>query len=214
MTSQEKYQLMKAKLKQAGDPERAPQMAKYMRDQFKYYGLASPVRKQLCREFLKEEYQGRQLDWDFVFLCFKDEYWEMQYLAVDYVRRFSKCVTYEDLGKLYELLKTKSWWDTVDALVKVLRELSLRDRRTKEAMLTWAQDPDFWIRRSAIEFQLGLKEQTDQELLGSSEFFINKAIGWALRDYSKTNPSWVRTFIENHQSQLSFLSLREGGKYL
>lgn len=222
MISQEKYQLMKDELRQAGDPERALQMARYMRDQFKHYGLASPVRKELCRDFLKEEYKSRQLDWDFVFFCFKDDYREMQYLGVDYVRRFAKCVTYEDLEKMYELLRTKSWWDTVDALVKVLGSLSLRDGRTKEVMLTWAQDPDFWIRRSAIEFQLGLKEQTDQELLGkiitdnlgSSEFFINKAIGWALRDYSKTNPAWVREFIEKYRSALSPLSIREGSKYL
>ena len=199
MISQEKYQLMKDELRQAGDPERALQMARYMRDQFKHYGLASPVRKELCRDFLKEEYKSRQLDWDFVFFCFKDDYREMQYLGVDYVRRFAKCVTYEDLEKMYELLRTKSWWDTVDALVKVLGSLSLRDGRTKEVMLTWAQD------------LLG-KIITDN--LGSSEFFINKAIGWALRDYSKTNPAWVREFIEKYRSALSPLSIREGSKYL
>lgn len=87
-------------------------------------------------------------------------------------------------------------------------------------MLAWAQDPDFWVRRTAIEFQLGLKTETDSELLGkiidlnlgSQEFFINKAIGWALRDYSKTNLAWVKGYIASRQ--LSLLSRREGSKYI
>jgi 3-methyladenine DNA glycosylase AlkD len=89
-------------------------------------------------------------------------------------------------------------------------------------MLKWSQDPDFWVRRVAIEFQLLRKGETDTALLaqiiennlGSQEFFINKAIGWALRDYSKTNPAWVADFINRHQEDLSKLSIREGSKYL
>lgn len=89
-------------------------------------------------------------------------------------------------------------------------------------MLTFAQDSNMWIRRIAINHQLGFKEQTDTQLLstiinmttGSNEFFINKAIGWALRDYSKYNPKWVKQFINDHDDQLSNLSIREASKYL
>lgn len=89
-------------------------------------------------------------------------------------------------------------------------------------MLIWSKDNDFWVRRVAIEHQLLRKDKMNIELLekilennlNSSEFFINKAIGWALRDYSKTNPEWVREFIENHVSDMAPLSIKEGGKYL
>ena len=89
-------------------------------------------------------------------------------------------------------------------------------------MLEWSQDENIWVRRVAIDHQLLFKEKTDEELLGkiiqnnlgSKEFFINKAIGWSLRDYSKTNPQWVAGFIEEHREKLAPLSIREGSKYL
>ena len=83
-------------------------------------------------------------------------------------------------------------------------------------------DEDFWVRRIAIDHQLCRKERTNTELLekilvnnfGSSEFFINKAIGWSLRDYSKTNQDWVRNFVETHKDKMDKLSIREASKYL
>ena len=89
-------------------------------------------------------------------------------------------------------------------------------------MLQWSQDKDFWVRRIAIDHQLCRKEKTNTELLekiivnnlGSHEFFINKAIGWALRDYSKTNPQWVKHFIEKYHDQMHRLSIKEGSKYI
>jgi 3-methyladenine DNA glycosylase AlkD len=89
-------------------------------------------------------------------------------------------------------------------------------------MLRWSTDSDFWIRRVAIDHQIGRKEKTDETLLeailinnfGSKEFFINKAIGWSLREYSKTNPHWVNKFIEKYRSQMASLSIREASKYL
>jgi len=89
-------------------------------------------------------------------------------------------------------------------------------------MLKWSVDEDFWVRRVAIDHQLGRKEKTNTDLLekiltnnfGSKEFFINKAIGWALRDYSKTNPDWVRYFIGKYKNKMDKLSIREGSKYI
>ena len=89
-------------------------------------------------------------------------------------------------------------------------------------MLRWSKDQDFWLRRIAIDHQLGRKEKTNTKLLekiivnnfGSKEFFINKAIGWALRDYSKTNPKWVENFINTYQNQMNHLSIKEASKYL
>ena len=89
-------------------------------------------------------------------------------------------------------------------------------------MLQWSVDPDFWVRRIAIDHQLGRKEQTDTQLLekillnnlGSTEFFINKAIGWSLREYFKTNPEWVRDFLKAHRTRMNPLSIREASKYI
>lgn len=92
----------------------------------------------------------------------------------------------------------------------------------KETMIEWSLEDNIWVRRVAINHQLLFKEKTDTDLLAAiiknnlndTEFFVNKAIGWSLRDYSKTNPEWVANFIQENQSTMSTLSIREGGKYL
>ncbi len=134
-----------------------------------------------------------------------------------------KFTTLADLPKLKKLVITKSWWETVDTLVKVFTDLYLRyPSEMTPIMLTWSEDSNLWVKRVALEFQLLLKKQTDTELLakiiinnlGSDEFFINKAIGWALRDYSKTDSKWVAGFIATYRNELPALSIREGSKYL
>ncbi len=162
-----------------------------------------------------------EIAWDLVDLCFKDDYREMQYFALDYLKKVQKQLTFKDLPKIKQLAETKSWWDSVDSLVKLAGQIFIKDEENKEKtaalMLAWAQDPDFWVRWTAIEFQL---EATDPDLLGkiidrnlgSQEFSINKAICWALRYYSKTNPAWVRDYMASRD--LSALSRREGSKYI
>ena len=101
-------------------------------------------------------------------------------------------------------------------------DIGLKDDRVRDLMLEWSKDGNFWVRRIAIDHQLGRKERTDRQLLeaiivnnfGSDEFFINKAIGWSLREYSKTDPDWVRAFLEKYGPQMSKLSVREAGKYV
>ena len=104
----------------------------------------------------------------------------------------------------------------------MIGEIGLTDHRVDELMLKWSEDKDFWIRRIAIDHQLGRKEKTNPDLLeqilihnfGSDEFFIDKAIGWALRDYSKTNPEWVKAFIDKYKDKMSNLSIKEARKYI
>lgn len=224
MTAEADYLYVKKLYEEHADPETAIPMARYMREQFPFYGLKSPVRRELVRDFLKEK-NKQDLDWDFVDLCFQDDYREMQYVACDYLTRKAKKLTPADLPKIKQLVQTKSWWDTVDVLVKLVGKIFLKEENKQAVMKTvreWAVDPDFWVRRTAIEFQLGLKTATDPELLkeiilqnlGSSEFFINKAIGWSLRDYSKTNPDWVREFVDEYREQLAPLLVREASKYI
>lgn len=127
-----------------------------------------------------------------------------------------------DLPRLKQLAQTKSWWDSIDGLDKLVGKIVLDNPEGKQTILEWSLDDDFWLRRIAIDHQLLQKEKTDTELLekilvnnlNQKEFFINKAIGWSLRDYSKTNPDWVRTFLDKYCSQMAGLSIREASKYI
>ena len=128
----------------------------------------------------------------------------------------------EDISRLKYLIVTKSWWDTVDLLAKVVGSLVIRIEGYDQIMLEWSKDSNIWLKRVAILYQLSLKEKVDKQVLerilvnnlGDSEFFINKAIGWALRDYSKFDPEWVREFIEKNKNGMANLSIREASKYL
>lgn len=217
-----KYEEIKKVFKENRDSEKAESMSKYMRNQFKFYGLQTPKRRKLYKDLIKEEKKTGKIDWDFLDKCYNDEHREFQYLVCDYLKAMTNFLTYEDIPKIREYVKTKEWWDTIDSLDKVIGEIGLEDKRVNDLMLKWSQDDDFWIRRIAIDHQLGRKEKTDCELLeailinnfGSDEFFINKSIGWALRDYSKTNPDWVKNFIDKNKSQMNKLSIKEASKYI
>ena len=135
---------------------------------------------------------------------------------------FRNVLKKEDISRLKYLIVTKSWWDTVDLLAKVVGSLVIRIEGYNQTMLEWSKDSNIWLRRVAILYQLSLKEKVDEKVLdeilennlGDNEFFINKAVGWALRDYSKFNPEWVTKFIEKNRENMANLSLREASKYL
>lgn len=218
----DKYTTIKNIFEKKTDAEKAKAMSKYMRNQFSFYGIPAPERKKLYKDFLKKEIKNAVIDWAFLDLCYADPHREFQYLVYDYLIKFNNCLVYEDVSKLKKYIQTKSWWDTVDFFDKIIGRIGLKDDRINTLMRIWSQDCDFWVRRVAIDHQLGRKEKTDTELLeavitnnfGSDEFFINKAIGWSLRDYSKTNPDWVRQFIEKYKDKMHKLSIREASKYL
>ena len=131
-------------------------------------------------------------------------------------------LTIDDIPNLKQLILKKSWWDTIDNLDMTIGALALKDSNVNKILLEWSLDENIWLRRIAIDHQLLRKEKTDIELLEKilknnleqTEFFINKAIGWALRDYSKTNPEWVKTFIEKNRENMAKLSIKEASKYL
>ena len=218
----DKYLEIRAMFENREDKENALAMAKYMRNKFKFYGLPTPKRKEIYKSFLKDEKKNKIIDWDFLDKCYEDEHREFQYLVCDYLNAMIKYLTYEDIFKIKKYLKSKQWWDTIDFLDKVIGKIGLRDNRVDDLMLKWSKDEDFWIRRLAIDHQLCRKEKTNIELLEqiivnnfvSDEFFINKAIGWSLRDYSKTNPDWVRNFISKYKDKMDKLSIKEASKYI
>jgi 3-methyladenine DNA glycosylase AlkD len=208
-------------LESSADPEAAKQASAYMRDQFSFLGIAAPKRRKLWNDFLRNA--GKEdMDWSFVDLCWARVHREFQYLGVEYLVVIKDKLVPSDIPKLRRIAVTKSWWDTIDGLDRVVGHIALRYPEVNGVLLEWSVDENIWLRRIAIDHQLLRKERTDADLLervilnnlGQKEFFINKAIGWSLRDYSKTNPSWVRDFIERNREGLAGLSVREASKYL
>ncbi|MDU3554778.1 MAG: DNA alkylation repair protein [Streptococcus anginosus] len=208
-------------LKEVANPEDAIHMKAYMKDQLEFLGVKTPVRRKLSKVFFKKN-SSLAIDWKFIHQAWDNPYREMQYVVLDYLQLKQKALTPSDLPKIKKLAQTKPWWDTIDFLCRSVGYISLHYPETKKIVLDWSRDKDFWLRRIAIEHQLLQKEETDVQLLeqilinnlNQTEFFINKAIGWALRDYSKTNPDWVLEFIEKYKDKLSKLSIKEGSKYL
>ena len=208
-------------LKAVGIPKDAVAMKAYMKNKFEFLGVKTPARRKLAKAFFKQ-HTDSVIDWNFINEAWNNPYRELQYTALDYLEIRKKLLTPSDFSRLKKLAQTKSWWDTIDFLDRLVGTIIARFPETKEIILAWSRDEDIWLRRLAIDHQLLRKEETDIELLekilvnnlGQTEFFINKAIGWALRDYSKTNPDWVRDFIERHRAEMATLSIREGSKYL
>lgn len=216
------YKILKKQMESHADPLQAKKMAAYMKNHFLFYGIPSPKRKALYKDFLKEEKTKKIVDWELLDQCFEDKHREFQYFACDYLVALAFYIPFEELDRIKAYIQKGNWWDTTDALDQVIGKIGLRDTRIKQAMILWSRSDELWIKRAAIDHQLLYKEKTDTQLLetillnglGSNEFFINKAIGWVLRQYSKTNPRWVESFIKQHHTALSSLIIKEASKYL
>ena len=200
----------------------AVSMERYMQDKFRFLGVRGATRTEIYKKYFPEARKSKVIDWNFIETCWNKEEREFQYVVVYYLKAMQKFLKREDISRLKYLVVTKSWWDTVDLLAKVVGSLVIRIEGYNQTMLEWSKDSNIWLRRVAILHQLSFKEKVDEIILdkilvnnlGDSEFFINKAIGWALRDYSKSNPEWVTKFIEKNRENMANLSLREASKYL
>ena len=209
-------------LEAAKDSKNAGPMEAYMRHQFFFLGIAAPERNALYKKYFPEAKKTKIIDWNFVDTCWRKEPREYQYVAANYLKAMQSYLTENDLPKLERLVVTKSWWDTVDILDRVVGSLVYDHPELEEIILKWSLSDNIWLRRVAIDHQLLRKEKTNVQLmekillhnLNQTEFFINKAIGWALRDYSKTNPIWVAGFIEKNKERMADLSIKEANKYL
>lgn len=218
-----KLEVVQNTLKQHRNLEQAEPMAKYMKNLFPFLGIKTPERRGLGREiFNKIGIKNELFDEAFVLSLWEQPEREYQYVALDYLAKSIKQLGARHIGLMETLITYKSWWDTVDLLASniVGPIVSQSKDLIPEVIDGWAKHDNMWLRRTAILFQLKYKNMTDDELLyryimanaDSQEFFIQKAIGWALREYSKTNPESVRKFLSNHT--LKPLSVREGSKYI
>ena len=203
--------------------EQAYAMARYMKDQFPFYGIKTPERRKCMSVFFRETgILKLPLSQEFCLQLWAMPEREYQNAALDYLAHYATKLEREDLSLLKTLITTKSWWDTVDMIAtKLVGNLVLKNPDLiDKTMNDWVIDENIWLRRTAILFQLSYKDQTNEEILyeyivknaNRKEFFIQKAIGWALREYSKTNPESVLRFI--NETELAPLSKREGSKYL
>ncbi|MFI6873273.1 DNA alkylation repair protein [Streptomyces sp. NPDC050400] len=206
----------------AADSERGAQMRAYMKDVAPFLGLTSPVRRELSRTVLDGTPRPDETDLTAVALrCWALPEREYAYFAVDYLRRHVRRLSSGFLPVARRLVTTVPWWDTVDLLAAhVVGGLVAADPKLLAAMDAWIDDPDLWVARTALLHQLRYKDATDAERLfayclrqaGHPDFFIRKAIGWALREYAKTDPDAVRSFVAAHRDVLAPLSVREALK--
>ncbi|MFZ9027376.1 MAG: DNA alkylation repair protein [Crocinitomicaceae bacterium] len=197
----------------------AQQQKSYLKGQFEFFGLKTPLRREIQKPFFRPEYlptkseaiQITKILWE------KPER-EFHYFGQELMMQFKNKLDEEDLEFIEYMITHNSWWDTVDMIASHIAGAYFKKYpgKKRELMLRWSISDHMWIRRTSIIFQLKYKDETDKELLaqviennlGSKEFFINKAIGWALRTYSAIDPEWVKEFVENHQN-LSHLSKKE-----
>lgn len=205
------------------DEENAVHMKAYMKGQFPFFGIKTPQRREIEKQFFSGTGMLKQpFNEEFVLSLWELPERELQAAAIDYIVKYLKQLTKEHVYLMKQLITTKSWWDTVDMLAQkpVGKIAADHPELIQEEIESWAVADDMWLRRSAILFQLKYKERTNEDLLyryitlnaDSKEFFIQKGIGWALREYSKTNPESVRDFITSHR--LAPLSVREGSRHL
>lgn len=202
--------------------EQAVGMAAYMKNQFSFLGIPKPRRVQLQKEYIKQAQKKGEVDWEDLFSLWERPEREYQYTAVDYLRSLQDLLRSADIDNIKRLIVTKSWWDTVDLLASgptgylCLKHPDLVDSR----IIPWSHSENMWLVRTALLYQLKYKANTDTGVLeqviltnrSSQQFFINKAIGWILREYSKTDNEWVARFLADYT--LSPLSVREASKYL
>lgn len=216
MTSEANRELVD-RLRAAADPERAVAMSAYMRDQFPFLGLPSPRLTALVRAAALPTPTEKDLTERATFLWDQPER-EFQYVACGQLRRHIKVCGPAFIDVVRELIVTKSWWDTVDTLAShTVGPLVRKHSELLGTMDAWIADDNMWLARTAILYQLGYKDATDAARLfrycakqaGHPDFFIRKAIGWALREYTKTDAAAVRHFVHAHAAVLSGLSKRE-----
>ena len=208
----------------AREPERAVQAAAYMRDQFAFLGFPTTKQHALGRSAVLGLPKPTEDELRAVVLaCWDLDEREYQYFACDWLRTHVAVPGPGFIGTARTLVTTKSWWDTVDPLAtRFVGGLVKRHPKLTAEMDTWSAEPNMWLVRTALLHQLNYGTDTDTERLfdyctrqaGHPDFFVRKAIGWALRHYARTDPDAVRSYVAKNRARLSPLSIREASKHL
>jgi 3-methyladenine DNA glycosylase AlkD len=192
-------------------------MQAYMHHVAPFLGVPAPVRRAAVRPL---GWPSDAESGTVATLLWAEPEREFAYVASDWLEAATKKGPAELLDVVADLIIDKSWWDTVDGLVHAVGNIVRRFPSLAPRVESWAAEENFWLARAAILHQLSWGDATDTERLSrvclarahDGEFFIRKAIGWALRDYAWRNPDWVEAFVEEHRDVLSALSIREATK--
>jgi 3-methyladenine DNA glycosylase AlkD len=225
MTTAEYVNEVKSKLLGLGDKSRALKMSAYLKDQFTFLGIATLLRRDALKPLNDSDFSESQLFEiaEALWLLPEREY---RYAAIDLLDQKSKVINTALIPRLLKLVQREPWWETVDSLSGVIGDVIARVRKNDmmaQSMMDEAiTHSSLWVRRVALTHQLGWRLKTDEERLfryaitvsEEKEFFIRKAIGWALRDYARWNPEAVRNFILINQHHFSSLTIRETTKYM
>lgn len=211
-------------MQQAADPTKAGPMQAYMKTAQPFYGVQAGPRQKLFKTIARQFKQiSREAYGQIIDELWRGHYREDQYQAIE-VAQYYKTYHTKESWPIYEgMIRTATNWDTLDGLASwLIGPLILRHRELENELVKWSVDDNMWVRRASLLAHLHHKQQTNTHLLSElilrlaheQEFFIRKAIGWVLRDYSYTDPAWVESFVTQHSDKLSGLSKREALKVI
>lgn len=213
-------------LESHADDQAAPKMKAYMKDQFEFLGIKKDLRSEISKAW-NEGILASKPSTSEVLSLIEDlwmlPYREYQYISMELLNKCKKKLQIQDLPTVEGLILSKSWWDTVDFLAAHMVGHLLKNIENSSYIFDkWQQTENIWIRRTCILYQLYYRSHTDTQILEkqillnapSKEFFIRKAIGWALRQYAKHDPQWVWEFVHIHHHILPSLSIKEALKHL
>lgn len=225
MVNRELLEAVRSQLRDMADPERAAGAQAYMKSAIPSLGVRVPeVRRLAAGAVVRYPFDSAEQVRDTVLELWRTAgFREERYAAIDLTAGRLVATDLQMLPVYEEIIRDGAWWDFADGVAGRICTLLQANRQEMTAViLGWSTDPDFWIRRASLTAQLKAKANTDPELLrrvievnlADPEFFIRKAIGWALREYAKSAPDWVAEFVARHQGSISPLSRREALKNL
>ncbi len=210
--------ILETEFKKNANPEIALGQKAYMKNKFEFYGIKTPVRRKIQKPFFEKEFLPPKIKLETIIkILWKKPEREYQYFSQELVFKYANQFERKDIELFEFMIIHKSWWDTIDFIApKLVGEyFKIYPEQRNTFVEKWIVSNNIWLQRTSVLFQLNYKNNLDKDflayiinsLLGSQEFFINKAIGWILRQYSRINPNWVVEFT-NH-TQLDKLSYKE-----
>ena len=217
----EVVEVIRAGLRAAADPARAPGQQAYMKSEMPFLGVRVPEVRRIVRAAASHTADAAMLRTAASELWDAAGHREERYAAMQLLGLRSSRAEWENVALVEHMVRTGRWWDITDELAHRVAELhDVLPRETADLVRRWSTDAELWVRRIAILSQLGRGDRVDRELLAEliepnrldPDFFIRKAIGWALREYARIDPEWVRGYVDRHQ--LSPLSRREALRHL
>ncbi|QED26706.1 DNA alkylation repair protein [Microvenator marinus] len=225
MDTENLVEFARSKLRVHADSQKAAEMAAYMKTDQPFYGVSSPLRAAIGKELFAAFIPKTREDYEAgVRALWSGEHREEQYLALGFARKWKRFISSDSLELYEELIREGAWWDLVDETTShLVSPVLLKERVSVRPLLAcWIDDECMWIRRAAILSQLKHRSETDEEMLfdfclkrsHEKEFFIRKAIGWALREYSYYEPERVEAFVTRNRELLSGLSYREATRVI